>query len=322
MARALAPEHQAGRRLRFRDLQVFLAVVECGSMAKAAAQLGVTQPGVSEIIAGLEDAFGARLFDRSPQGVETTHCGRALLHRARTVLDELKQGAKDIAFLSDPTVGDLRIGCPESIACAFLPTVIESFYRVYPGISLHVDQVTTPALDQPELRARKLDFVLTRLVKPNAGDPPDNDLNVEILLNDEVVVAAGVRSRWARRRKINLSELVDAPWILTPVGSLNTELVVEAFLSNKLKVPKIALTTFSVHLRTHLLSTSEFVAAMPRSVLHLNAKQFGLKALPVKLPVRSFPVAVVTLRNRALSPVAELFLDHLRALTRSMAMKG
>ena len=55
-------ETRISRRLRFHDLQVFFAVVQCGSMAKAAAELGVTQPAVSEVIAGLEDAFGIRLF--------------------------------------------------------------------------------------------------------------------------------------------------------------------------------------------------------------------------------------------------------------------
>ena len=311
-------EHQIGRRLRIRDLQVFLAVIECGSMAKAAARLGITQPGVSEIIAGLEAMFGARLFDRSPQGAETTDSGRALLNRALAMLDELKQGANDIAFLTDPTVGELRIGCPESIASAFLPTVIQRFARDYPGVALHVAQVTTAALDQPELRARKLDFVLTRLVKPLSDDPPDNDLNVEILFNDDVVIVAGARSRWARRRKISLSELVDAPWIVTPSGLLTTELVADEFLRNRLKAPKIAVTTFSVHLRTHLLATNEFIAVMPRSVLLLNAKQFSLKSLPIKLPVQGFPVAVVTLKNRTLSPVVELFLKHLRTQTKSM----
>ena len=289
-------------------------------MAKAAAQLGVTQPAVSEIVAGLEDTFGARLFDRSPQGIEVTLYGRALLNRAVAALDELEQGAKDIAFLADPTVGELRIGSPESIASAFLPAAIEKFARDYPGISLHVGQVRTPGLDLPELRARKLDFVVTRL--PHADKSPDNDLNVEVLFNDEAVVAAGIRSRWGRRRDINLSELVDAPWVLTPADSLYPELIVEAFQVNQLKIPKIALTTFSVHLRTHLLSRSDFVAVMPRSVLHFNAKQFGLKPLPVKLPLRFFPVVIVTLKSRTLSPVAELFLKHLRALTKSITASG
>lgn len=308
---------QIGRRLRVRDLQVFLAVVECGSMAKAATQLGVTQPAVSEIIAGLESTFRARLFDRSPQGIEPTLYGRALLDRARTVLDELKQGAKDIAFLADPTVGELRIGCPESIAGSFLPRVIEKFTSAYPGIALHIDLLATPALNLPPLRARTLDLALTRL--PHSDNPPDNDLNVEILFDDEVVVAAGERSRWAQQRKIKLADLAEARWILSPAGTLNAELIAEAFELNQLNVPRVIVTSLSVHLRTHLLVTGEYVAAMPRSVLQANAKIFDLKRLPVKLPVRRFPVALVTLQNRTLSPVAELFIKCLREQTKSAA---
>lgn len=312
-------EQFIGRRLKVRDLQVFLAVVDCGSMAKAAKQLGITQPGVSEIIAGLESTFGARLFDRSPQGIETTLYGHALLSRALTVLDELKQSAKDIAFLADPTTGELRIGCPESIAGGFLPAVIEKFASDYPGISMHVDLLTTPGLNLPALHMRQLDMALTRL--PHSDDPPDSDFSVEILFDDEVVVVAGLHSRWARRRKIEFADLADARWILTPAGSLNPELIAEAFELSQLNAPKIALTTFSVHLRTHLLATNDYVAVMPRSVLQANAEKFGFKALPVKLPVRSFPVAVVTLKNRTLSPVTDLFIKYLRKQTKSASMK-
>jgi DNA-binding transcriptional LysR family regulator len=311
---------QIGRRLRVRDLQIFLTVIECGSMAKAAMRLGITQPAVSEIIAGLESTFGVRLFDRSPRGIEATLYGRALLDRALTVLDELKQGAEDIAFLADPTVGELRIGCPESIAGGFLPTVIAKFASTYPGIALHVDLLTTPALNLPPLRARALDLALTRL--PHSDDPPENDFNVEVLFEDEVVVAAGAQSRWARKRRIKLADLAEARWILTPDGSLTPELIAEAIELKQLKVPEVILTSFSVHLRTRLLATSDYVAAMPRSVLEANAKIFGLKRLSVKLPARRFPVALVTLRNRTLSPVAELFIKHLRRQTGSMARPG
>jgi DNA-binding transcriptional LysR family regulator len=308
------PEQRIGRRLKVRDLQVFLAVVECGSMSKAAAQLGITQPGVSDIITGLESTFDARLFDRSPQGIETTLYGEALLKRALAVLDELKEGAKDIAFLADPTEGELRIGCPESIAGGFLPAVIEKFASDYPKISIYVDLLTTPALNLPALRERKLDIALTRLA--HSDDPPDNDFKVEILFNDEVVVVAGLHSRWARRRTVELAELADARWILTPAGSLNPELITEAFKLKQLKMPKIALTTFSVHLRNHLLATNKYVAAMPRSLLQSNARLFGFKALAIKLPIRNFPVAAVTLKDRTLSPIAALFIEHLRKLMR------
>src|SRR6185436_13334055 len=109
-------ENRISRRLRFRDLQVFFSVVQCGSMAKAAHELGVTQPAVSEVVAGLEHAFGVRLFDRSPHGVEPTVYGRALLKRGVAAFDELKQCIREIEFLSDPTSGELRIGCIEAMS--------------------------------------------------------------------------------------------------------------------------------------------------------------------------------------------------------------
>src|SRR5262249_60915151 len=103
-------ERQIGRRLRLRDLHVFSTVVECGSMAKAAVELGVAQPTVSEVIADLEHTYGVRLFDRSPRGVEPTAYGRALLKRSIAVFDEITQSGRGIGFLGDLSVGEMRSG--------------------------------------------------------------------------------------------------------------------------------------------------------------------------------------------------------------------
>src|SRR3569833_110653 len=108
MAGKIDWEGQIGRRLRLRDLHVLSTVVQCDSMAKAAAQLGVSQPSVSELIADLEYALNVRLLDRCSHGVEPTMYANALLKRSRTAFDELKQAIRDIEFLADPTVGDLR----------------------------------------------------------------------------------------------------------------------------------------------------------------------------------------------------------------------
>jgi DNA-binding transcriptional LysR family regulator len=305
-----------GRRLRFRDLQVFFAVAECGGMAKAATQLGVTQPAVSETIAGIESAFGVRLFDRTPQGVELTIYGHALLKRGLAAFDELKQGIRDIEFLADPTVGEVRIGCPESISGALLPLLVQQFCLQYPRIAVRVDPIPTPTLELPDLHARKLDLVVSRLSVPHAQDPFGDDLDVEILFDDQPVVAAGANSRWARRRKIDLSELVDEPWVATPRETLTTIALEQAFQASKLPIPKIRITTFSLQLRLHLLATGNFLTAMPRSLLRLNVDGIRLKALPVELPIRSFPVAVVTLKNRTPSPVVQLFLERLRKFAR------
>ncbi len=98
-----------GHRMRLHDLHVLMAVVQAGSMNKAAALLNTTQPAVSKSIAELERTVGVRLLDRHRQGVEPTKCGRALLDCGVTVFDDLRQGLKTIEFLADPTAGEVRI---------------------------------------------------------------------------------------------------------------------------------------------------------------------------------------------------------------------
>jgi len=319
MAKSIDWESRIGRRIRLRDLHIFFTVAQWGSMAKAAGHLGISQPAVSEVIAGLEHTLGVPLLERSPKGVQMTLYGRALHTRAHAAFDELRQGVRDIEFLSNPTVGELRMGCPESIAAAFLPHVIEAFARDYPGVALHVDQVTTPTFEFPELRARKFDFIIARLSQPLSQESSSDDLEIEVLFDDEFIVVAGAESRWARHPNLDIADLAEAPWILSPEDTWGRGLVEEAFRASGLGKPKVALTTFSVHLRFHLAAMGAYVTAIPRSIFHLSEQRFGLSALPVQLPYRPWPIAVVTLKHRTLSPVVALFLDRLRTTVRSMA---
>ena len=85
-----------------------MTVVEQGNLAKAATRLSISRPVVSKSLSHLERTLGVRLLDRSPQGVELTAFGRALLKRSVVVFDELRQGVREIRFLADPTAGELR----------------------------------------------------------------------------------------------------------------------------------------------------------------------------------------------------------------------
>src|SRR5690242_5144467 len=290
MARPIDWGSRIGRRLKLRDLYIFFAVDQQGSMAKAAAKLGMSQPSVSEVVANIESTLGVKLLNRSPKGVETTQYGRALLRRAGAVFDELNQAVRDIEFLADPTVGEVWMGCPESIAAAFLPAVIRDFVQDYPRIALHIDQMATPTLELPELRTRKVDFVIARLNNSLTRDRFGDDLSVEILFDDEIVVAAGIQSRWARRRKLDLAELTEAQWIQTSADSWGASLVEELFRARGLEKPRTIVITFSVHLRTNLTAMGDFVTILPRSVLNLHAERFGLRALPVQLAPRPWQV--------------------------------
>ncbi len=309
-------ETQLGRRLKLRDLHVFFTVADCGSMGKAAARLGVTAPTVSEAVADLEHAIGMKLFDRSSQGVAPTIYGKALLKRGLVAFDELKQGIRDIEFLADPTVGELRIGCDESISAATLPLIIQRFSERYPGVLLDVETVDYRSY-ATTLRDRALDLVVTRRGQPDVQ--ADHELNFEILFEDEMVIATSKQSRWAHRRKIDLVELVNERWILTGPGTWNYNVLKEAFRARGLDMPRQSVKTMSVYLRTNLLATGQYIAAFPRSVLYLHADRFALKILPLDLPARPWPVALLTLKNRTLSPIVERFIECAHAVAKPLA---
>src|SRR5712692_8089560 len=179
-------ESRIGRRLRLRDLHILTTVVQWGSMAKAASHLAMSQPAVSEAIANLEAALGVRLLDRTPRGVEPTLYASALLKRGLVVFDELRQGIKEIEFLADPTVGEVRIGCIESLTAGFIPEVIDQFSRKYPRVLVHVVNTQLATQEFRELRERTVDLSLGRILKPVA----DDEIDTEVLFQDQFFVVA------------------------------------------------------------------------------------------------------------------------------------
>jgi DNA-binding transcriptional LysR family regulator len=314
MPRKLDSDSQIGRRLTLRDLHLFFTVVQHGSMAKAASELGISQPSVSEVIADLEHTLGARLFDRRPRGVEPTMYGDALLTRTRAVFDELRQGVKDIEFLTDPAGGEVRIGCAPPTSATILRPVIHRFAEAFSGVVLRVADVPAAAWEHSGLPERKHDLLLHWSVTPFSSDMLGSDVKVEILFEDHLVVVAGPQTQWARRRKIDLADLVGERWILGPPNTANYADVTEAFRARGLAVPKVSIESLSAPLRTYLLATGQFITAMPKSI----ASQSPVKILPVELPVRPWPFGIFTLKNRTVSPAVDRFIEHVRKFTAPM----
>jgi DNA-binding transcriptional LysR family regulator len=310
-------ESRIGRRLKLRDLHVLFAVVHWGSMAQAAKHLAMSQPAVSKVIADLEDALRVRLLDRSSRGIEPTIYSHALLKRGHVVFDELRQGIRDIEFLADPTVGEVRIASQELFAAGLLPAVIDQLSRRYPKIVVRVVQTSTATLEFRELRERKVDLVLGRVPRAFVAD----DLDIEILFDDLEVVVVGARSPWARRRKVGLAELVNESWVLPPNQVVNA-LIAEAFKAHGLEVPQERVSAGSILLRNQLLATGRFLSVLPNFVLRHNAKQWSLKALPVDLGIKPRSIAIVTLKNRTVSPVVQLFVEHVRAVAKTMSARS
>ena len=170
-------EDRIGRRLKLRDVHILLTVVQSGSMAKAAERLAVSQPVVSKTITDLEHTLGVRLLDRSRKGVEVTPYGRALLDRGVAAFDELRQGVKEIEFLSDPTAGEVRIAGTPPMVLGLLPVVIDRLRRQHPRLSFQVTETSSGPAFYDQLRQRAIDFIIGRLPIRKL----EKDLNGEIV---------------------------------------------------------------------------------------------------------------------------------------------
>ena len=303
-----------GRRMKLQDLHVLLTVVEAGSMGKAADVLHTSQPNVSRSIADLEHAVGVRLLNRDHQGVKLTESGRALLTRTQLAFGELRDGIKEIQFLADPTAGEVRVGSIIYLAANFASAIIERMSLRYPRMVFDLLATDAQALHR-ELEKRTIDL----LIAQKFGRFADERLNFETLYHERYVVLASIRSPWARRRKIDLSELVDEAWTLSSPDTVIGGVAKEAFQARGIKHPRVAVTTFPREVRMNLLATGRFLTISPTSVLKFSTKRSEFKVLPIELPIAPIPVGMVTLRNRTLNPTAQLFAEHARAVAKSLA---
>ena len=301
------------RRISLRDLRVLMSVVQTGSMGKAAKALATSQPAVSRSISDLEHALGVRLLDRTAQGVEPTLYGRTLLQRGIAVFDELSQGIKDIRFLADPSDGDLAIATSIAVAESLLCSVIGRLRRHYPRLTFQV-HATDTATAYRALLDRKVDLAVVHVV-----EPPDADfMNLETLLHDPHVVVAGAHNPLTRRRRISLQELANAPWVLPIRDQPYGAVVSDAFRAHGLQFPSSVVTS-TLPLRTALLMTGPYLSMVPRIAMQFAPKNRLLRILPIDLPTTARPLALVTLRNRTLNPLVNLFADHVREATRLLA---
>ena len=285
-------------------------------MAKAAEHLSISQPVVSKTIANLENTLGVQLLDRSTRGVEATLYGLALLRRSIAIFNDLRTSVAELEFLSDPTAGELRIGSSEAVATGMLGAIMDRLSRRHSRLTFQVTLAggRETDLQYRELQARNLDLIIGRLprVTPEEAD-------AETLYYEKVYVVAGSQHRWARRRKIDLAELVGEPWCGNSFENFPWSLTADVFRARGLDLPRNIVTAPSILMQSSLLNTGRFLTTLPRTVLHFRAKDLSIKILPVDLPSEPYPIGILTLKNRMLSPVAKLFIACARDIAKPFA---
>jgi len=225
------------------------------------------------------------------------------------VFDGLKQGVEEIDFLADPTVGEVRIGTSEGMPPGFISTVIDRVLRQHPRFTFKVIQAATDDLQYRDLRDRNVDLTFGRLTMPVT----DKDIKVEILFQDPFLLVAGLNSKWLKRRRIELAELIDEPWCVV-------DAVAKAFRAKGLEMPHCTIITNSIQLSFAMAAAGRVLSVATASRLRLGGKRLGLAPLPVDLALEGLPTGIVTLKNRSIGPAAQLFIECARTVAKSLSL--
>ena len=283
------------QRVKLRDLHILLAVAEHGSILRAAKHSPCPIRSFRERFPSWNLRLVSACLIVVHEEFETTVYGRAAIDCGVAVFDELRRGMQHLEYLSDPTAGEVRIGATPPLMAGLIPAVIARVGRHHPRIFFYSMERDTDALYKA-LRQRQIDFVISRRRQFIERD----DLVAEELFDEQLFVVAGCGSPWARRRKIDLSELADEPWILPlPDGELG-KYVVAGFYSRGLLPPRKGAASDCIPYRNKLLSTNRYISVLPRSLLHFCAKELAVKVLPVTIPGTWQPAEIVTPKNRTL----------------------
>ena len=310
----MAPRDRLSRRLRVRDLYMLEAIASRGSMARAADELGLSQPAVSKAIADLERDLGVSIFDRTTRGVQLTDSGQVLRRRGRVILDELRHGLDEIQNLADPAAGLVRVGV--SLAQSlFISAVVDHTSRRYPKLAFSV-VMADPTQLISALRDRELDMAICRAQMADR----EPDLSADILFRDRIEVVVSPAHPLARRRKLALADLMEERWALAAPDTYLGGLVRSAFRSQSLPMPRAVVTTSSMQLRFELMETGGFVTLASRSMVIHPSRRGRIKALPVAFGDDAGPMGAITLKNRQLTKASALVLEAARSVGRSIAV--
>ncbi len=294
--------------LKFKHLQLLIAVDKFRSLGKAAQFMNLTQSALSKNLAEIERMFDIELFDRSATGTQPTEHGKALLDLARTVLDAFEQTLEDIEVLRHTHATRLGLGVSSLISPSLLAKTLALAKASTPDSMVHLQEGDLRTLI-PRLRSGELDLLLC----PLEPDYMAADLHVEslyaerlqLLVSDTHPLLAGESLHWTR--------LADYPWVIPSSPSTVRAQLLEVFRQNDVSPPKDLMETTAPLAVLSLLQQRLTIALWSSQIAATHASTGLLRVLPVRLALRPLPVGIITLKEKRHPPVALQFMDHLKS---------
>jgi len=290
------------------DVEAYLAVVELGSLQRAAARLGITQPGITRRIQSLERELGTELLDRrakpvrpSPSGMQIVGACRRLLQSAQA----LHQHATD----GEPR-GEFRLGVAPGLAETVLAEPLDRLRRAYPKLSLSISTAWTGELLE-NVRAGGLQAAII-LRTDDVVAPSDRTIEV----GTEDVVVAAARGR-ALPPRASLRDIPDVPWVLNPAGCGYRRNLQRAFDALGL-APRIAAEVVGRELQLSLVARDLGLGLVPRRVLAQSRYRSRVRAVVLRDFALRATIGVVRGADAgALTGAIEALADDVRKALRA-----
>ncbi|MET7358646.1 LysR substrate-binding domain-containing protein [Streptomyces sp. NPDC005562] len=208
--------------MQFQQLHYFVAVAEARHFTRAAEQVHVSQPSLSQQIRALEKELGAELFSRARGNIALTDAGEALLPLARRILADADTARIEVQELAQLRRGRIRLGATPSVCTGLLPEVLRAFHDRHPGIQLLIEEGGSHDLVR-ELARGALDLALVVLPLPT----PSPALTTVELLREDLVVVSSPESR-SLGRSVRIADLQGERLVMFRHGYDLRELTVTA----------------------------------------------------------------------------------------------
>ncbi|TQF66809.1 LysR family transcriptional regulator [Pseudoalteromonas luteoviolacea] len=284
----------------FRQLEILLALYEGGSIKAAAEKLFLTQPTVSMQLKKLAEAIGLPLYQQVGKQLKFTDAGLATVDTARQILQSCEELDMHLSNLRGLKSGTLRLSSVTT-AKYFIPHLLGPFCERYPGIDI---QFTVANRKQVIERLEQgLDdfYVFSHL-------PQGLDLEVIEFMSNDLVAIAPASHRFSQKQQVSLAEFCQEDFLIRESGS-GTRYATEVFFDNLDVKPNIKMTIASNEAIIHSV-----LSKLGVSILSSHTLAFGeihdVKVINVEsLPIRS-KWSFSWTKSKALSPIAEVFLDY------------
>jgi DNA-binding transcriptional LysR family regulator len=300
--------------MELRDIEYFAVVAEHGHLGRAAEALDLSTAALSKSLRRLETSLQAKLVRRTPQGVELTIEGGALLARVRGLRSSLADVAREVGDLSHGRIGHLRIGAHAGVLRDLVGRACSGLLNDAPKVTLEVTIAANDVLESA-LQRGELDLIINSIPAPLEDTVQDH------LYDDEFVVYSSAYHPLAKHKRLTLADIAQERWAMWAPNVPSWHRLHQAFADSGLPPPKIAIITSSVSLRLDIVAASDLLGLNLKRVVRQAAPRYALAELPVAemtLPLRTG----VTYRKSAyLPPAAGRFVEILKETANRFAEK-